>query len=149
MLQCDSWQSLESHGKAKGGASQPSCRPTKTESCLNTYIHWDGGGALQALIRILKTGEPLIKNCPVHLSCSSESLRWLMSSTLILLFFGSRCQHFFAADNTVVKLWCQEREKNTDPTSSLAATSEVQWVCVVCRTSHVPPSVPSAWKQYH
>ena len=74
----------------KGGASQQSCRPTKTESCLNTYFHWEGGrGSSASFNQDLKTVEPLIKSPLCTFILFLWRLCWLMSSTLILLFWSA------------------------------------------------------------
>ncbi len=121
MLQCDSRRLQESHGKPKGGASQQSCRPTKTESCLNTYFHWEGGrGSSASFNQDLKTGEPLIKTLRCTFILFLWRLCWLMSSALILLFWSS------VSDVSLLQItpWSscdveKEKTKSLDPTFPL------------------------------
>lgn len=111
MLQCDSRPTQESCCKLKGRASQQTCRPTKTESCLNTYFHWEGGrGRPASFNQDLKTGEPLIKSRRCTFILFLSGLRWLVSSALILRPWsvGRVC----AADNTLVKLWWRKRNNH-------------------------------------
>lgn len=140
MLQCDSRQLQESHGKPKGGASQQSCRPTKTESCLNTYFHWEGGrGSSASFNQDLKTVEPLIKTPLCTFILFLWRLCWLMSSTLILLFLKRHVGHICAADNTLVKLWCRKKREKTnspDPTFPFSPPHPNARVCVVRCASH-------------
>lgn len=104
MLQCDSRRLQESHGKPKGGASQQSCRPTKTESCLNTYFHWEGGrGSSASFNQDLKTGEPLIATALyIYLIPLKAALAYVIHFDPTFLEHG--VGHISAADNTLVKL---------------------------------------------
>lgn len=142
MLQCDSRRLQESHGRPKGGASQQSCRPTKTESCLNTYFHWEGGrGSPASFNQDLKTGEPLIKTLLCTFILFLWSLCWLMSSTLILEVFWSPVldvsllpmTHWSSCDSQKKKK--KRKSKAPDPTLPSPPHPNA-WVCVVCCTSH-------------
>ena len=77
----------------EGGASQQSCGPTKTESCLNTYFHWDGGGAaVRALIRILQQAGLWWRLGSGRLSGSSDGGAGLRLPLWSDLFPRSRCR---------------------------------------------------------
>lgn len=150
MLQCDSRRLQESHGKPKGGASQQSCRPTKTESCLNTYFHWEGGrGSSASFNQDLKTGRPLIKTPLCTFILFLWRLCWLMSSTLILLF-EARCRTYLCCQWHTGQVVMYEKKKKTrtltppSPPHHYIQMHECVWYVV-------PPTFffPPVWKQCH
>lgn len=115
------------------GASQQTCRPTKTESCLNTYFHWERGeGSPASFNQDLKTGEPLIKSRLCTFILFLSRLCWLVSAALILR------PSSVVSDLSLLPItrWSScdvEKETSNNPWPHLPllrATSK--WACVVC-----------------
>lgn len=151
MLQCDSRQLQESHGKPKGGASQQSCRPTKTESCLNTYFHWEGGrGSSASFNQDLKTVEPLIKTPLCTFILFLWRLCWLMSSILILLFWSAMSD----ISALLITRWssCDVGKKGKKPIALTPPSPSHHHIQMhECVWYAVPPTsfFSSSWKQCH
>lgn len=120
------------------GASQQTCRPTKTESCLNTYFHWEGGrGGPASFNQDLKTGEPLIKSRLCTFILFLSRLCWLVSAALILRPWS------VVSDLSLLPItrWSScdvEKETSKNPWPRLPLlTATSKWACVVCCSSYV------------
>lgn len=119
------------------GASQQTCRPTKTESCLNTYFHWEGGrGRPASFNQDLKTGEPLIKSRLCTFILFLSRLCWLVSAALILRPWSV----VSGLSLLPITRWSScdvEKETSKNPWPRLPLlTATSKWACVVCCSSY-------------
>lgn len=120
------------------GASQQTCRPTKTESCLNTYFHWEGGkGSPAHFNQDLKTGEPLIKEAALYIYLIPLEALLACVSRFDPAPVKRGVRPISAADNTLVKLWCRKRNIQEPLTLPSPLTATSKCACVVCCTSCV------------